>query len=515
MRLNELKSLYDVKSTELEVLNYKHDDAIIVALQLFEEKLSGLKNINHVHPIWKREKIYDLQESLALIIEWIYRYGDPYRTQTTSGQKYSSMLEEAFDLANEYLLLQASIKSTSQDLMIEAQKECNNNTICIEFVSPDVSYFEAVNELLLTNYNYQKFNKMPSIDVGKMVSLGKYAGTTVKNRMRQKLDIEFELPDDYIIGPYSIKQIKEVWGFVMTKAFLQIMENVKYRKYTPKLMQLLVMDKFHYRYSSTDDVNGLLRDLTYIGNYKKTNIKGKPIYSNFLTEPIVEINGKKLISPSIILNYQVSRNILSTLNRIYGDNSHKQKGEQFSKDLIMHIEDYPHLLSAQEVPIKKPVQTDVDFALFDQRTETLLIFEIKWFNEPVTPIEIKSKDAELEKATTKQLPNCYNGILHNPTEFIHKAFGVKLSDPKNLKLQGYVLTRCTVGSGNINRNNFEVINYNMLLTALKDCNGDLISVKELLDNRTYYPKQNKDFNFGTVEKKIGEYILVGDGYALF
>lgn len=515
MRLNELKSLYDTKSAKLEVLNYKQDDAIIVALQMFEEKISELKNINHVHPIWKRERIYDLQESLALIIEWIYRYGDPSRTQTTSGQKYSSMLDEAYDLANEYLLLDKSVKSTSQGLMIEAQKECSSNTICIKFASQDVAYFEAVNEIILTNYNYQKFNKIPSIDVGKMVSLGIYAGTTIKTRMREKLDIEFELPDDYIIGPYSIKQIKEVWGFVMTKAFTQIMENGKNRKYTPKLMQLLEMDKFPYRYSSTEDVNGLLNDLTYIGNYKKTDIKGKPIYSNFLTEPIVEINGKKLICPSIILNYQVSRNILSSLNRIYGDNSHNQKGEQFIKDLTIYLKDYPHLLSAQEVPIKRPIQTDVDFALFDQRTETLLIFEIKWFNEPVTPIEVKSKDLEIEKATTKQLPNCYNGILYNPTEFTHKAFGVKLSDPKNLKLQGYVLTRRTVGSGNINRNNFEVINHNMLLTALKDCNGDLLSVKELLNNRNYYAKQGKDFNFCSVEKKVGENTLISDGYALF
>lgn len=514
MKLNELKSLFDVKSTELEVLNYKRDEAIIAALQLYEMKLSKFKNINYVHPIWQRERIYDLQESLALIIEWIYRYGDPNCTQTTSGQKNFSMVEEAYDLANEYLILEASIKSISQGLMKEVKKESDNDTIYINFVSPDVAYFEAVNEIILTNYNYQKFNKMPSVDVGKMLSLGKYAGTTVKTRMLQKLDIEFELPDDYVIGPYSIKQIKEVWGYVMTKAFMQIMENTKNRKYTPKLMQLLEMEKFPYKYSSKDDVNGLLKDLTYIGNYQKKNTKGKPIYSNFLTEPIVEINGKKLISPSIILNYQVSRNILSTLNRIYGDDSHKQKGEQFTKDLIKHIKDYPHLLSAQEVPIKKPTETDVDFALFDPRTETLLIFEIKWFNEPVTPIEIKSKDAEIEKATTKQLPNCYKGILHNPTNFIHKAFRVKLSNPNNLKLQGYVLTRCTVGSGNINRNNFEVINYKMLLTALKDCNGDLLSVKELLNDRRFYPKQNEDFDFGTVANKVGEYILVRDGYTL-
>jgi hypothetical protein len=53
---------------------------------MFEIKLSKLKNINYVHPIWQRERIYDLQESLALIIEWIYRYGDPDCKQTTSGQ---------------------------------------------------------------------------------------------------------------------------------------------------------------------------------------------------------------------------------------------------------------------------------------------------------------------------------------------------------------------------------------------------------------------------------------------
>lgn len=483
MNLLNLKSYFDEKSTKLEVLNYKQDDAIIVALQLFEMKLSKLKNINYFHPIWQRERIYDLQESLALILEWIYRYGNPNCTQTTSGQKNFSMLEEAFDLAFEYLSLEASIKSTTQGLMKEGSYESDKNTIHIEFSSPDIAYFEAVNEIILTNYNHQKFNKMPGFDVGKISSLGIYAGTTVKSRMIKKLDIEFELPDDYEIGPYSIKQIKEIWAVVMTKAFMQIMENIKGEKYTPKLMQLLEMDKFHYKYSSTDVVNGLLKDLTYIGNYQKMNIKGKPIYSNFLTEPIVEVNGKKLISPSVVLNYQVSRNRLSTLNRIYGDDSHKQKGEQFTNELNKNIEEYTHLLSAQEVPIKKPSKTDVDFALFDKRSETLLIFEIKWFNEPVTPIEIKSKDDELEKATTKQLPNCYKGILDNPSDFIYKAFGIKLTDPGNLNLHGYVLTRCTVGSGNINRNNFEIINHNMLIHALKDCKGDLLCVKERLNER--------------------------------
>lgn len=514
MNLNELKSQFDAKSKQLEVIKYNRDEAIVVALQLFELKLSKLKNLNNIHPIWKRERIYDLQESLALIIEWIYRYGNSQCKQTTSGQKNFSMLEEAFDLANDYLILESSIKSTSHGLMKEVHNELVNDTIHIEFVSPEVAYFEAVNEIILTNNNYQKFYKMPNINLEKMLSLGVYAGTTVKSRMQQKLDIEFELPDDYAIGPYSIKQIKEIWSYVMTKAYMQIMENAKARKHTPKLMQLLEMDKFHYKYSSTYNVNKLLNDLTYIGNYQKMNLKGNHIYSNFLTEPIVEIGEKKLISPSIILNYQVSRNILSALNRLYGDNSHKQKGEQFTRELVKHIKNYPNLLIANDVPIKKPNQTDVDFALFDQRTETLLIFEIKWFNEPVTPIEIKSKDAEIEKATTKQIPNCYKGILHDPKDFIHKSFNIKLSDPNNLKLQGYVLTRCTVGSGNIDRNKLEVINYHMLLSALKDCDGDLLSVKDLLNKRAYYPIQGKDFSFSSSKNRIGEYIIVSDGYSL-
>lgn len=513
MKLNELKDLYEMKSTELEVYNYKLDDAIIAALQLFELKLSELQNINYANPIWKRERIYDLQEALALIIEWIYRYGSTNSTQTTSGQKNFSMIEDAFKIANDYLILETSIKSISQGLMKE-QKQSEVDTIYVDFISSEVAYFEAVNEIILTDYNRQKVNKMPEIDVRKMQRIGIIAGTAINSRMKQKLDIEFELPDNYVIGPYSIKQIKEIWGYVMTKAFLQLMDNISNIKYTPLLMQLLEMEKFTYKYSSKNEINGLLNDLTYRGNYKKKNSRNKEIYSNFLTEPILEIDGVKHISPSIVLNYQVSRNILSTLNRIYGDDSHKQKAEQFNRDIIKYVEVYPNLLYAQEVPIKKPIQTDVDFALFDQQTETLLIFEIKWFNEPVTPIEIKSKDAELEKATIKQLPNCYSGILHNPTEFINKAFKVKLSNPKNLNLQGYVLTRCTVGSGNINRNNFEVINLKMLLTALKDCNGDLLAVKQLLNDRAYYPKKNVNFNFDTVTYKIGDYELKRGGYSL-
>ena len=242
MNLNELKSQFDSKLAELEMLKYKPDELIIAALQLFEMKLSKLKNMKYVHPIWKRERIYDLQESLALIMEWISRYGNHNCIRTTSGQKNFSMVQEAFDFAADCLVLETSIKSTSQGLMKETQNELDNETIYIEFVSQDIAYFEAVNEVILTNFNFKKFNQMPSLDVGKMISIRKYAATTVKTRMIQKLDIEFELPDDYLIGPYSIKQIKEIWGFVMTKVFMQIMENTKGSKYTPKLMQLLEMD---------------------------------------------------------------------------------------------------------------------------------------------------------------------------------------------------------------------------------------------------------------------------------
>jgi len=512
--LEDLKNQFEERIIELEMLKFKRDEVIIASFQLFEIKLDKFNKLTNVHPIWKREQIFDLQESLALIIEWVYRYSDPECMQTTSSYKIFSIIEEAFGISSEYLNLEASYKAVSQGMMKTSHRESCVNTINIDFISRDVAYFEAVNELILTNNNNEKFSKMPEIKIRQMLSLGTYASTTVKSRMLKRLEVEFELPDDYIIGPYSIKQIKEIWANVMIKAFIQLMQNAKNYKTTPRLMQLLEMDKFIYKYSTLQEVNGLLSDLTYIGNYKKINRKEKQIYSNFLTEPIVEINNKKLISPSIILNFQVSRNILSTLNRIYGDNSHEQKGEQFTKDLIKKAEEFPNLLYAKEVLIKKPTQTDVDFALFDKNTETLLIFEIKWFNEPVTPVEIKSKDDEIEKATTKQLPNYFKGILHNKTEFIYNAFGVKLRNPQNLNIYGFVLTKCTVGSGKINRNHFEVINQKMLVKGLIDSKGDLLELNRLLCNRAYFPKENRDFIFAENHVKVGDYVFIRDGYTI-
>ncbi|SFA54467.1 hypothetical protein SAMN05192569_10522 [Parageobacillus thermantarcticus] len=238
-------------------------------------------------------------------------------------------------------------------------------------------------------------------------------------------------------------------------------------------------------------------------------MKGKQRSSKPLLQPIFQLSdGTRFISPRVILYHQLGRNIITILNRIYGDEANQDADSKetiFIKGLIDITSQYPNLSACHDVPVDG---TNVDFGILDTNDNTLALFELKWFVEPVTSVEIQNKDAEISKGLHEQLPKYENAIKENGSKFtLKKAFGKEIEINESFY---FVLTRLTIGSGLIKPSPYKTINIRMLKKALFDTNGNLNEACRKLYDGFYYPKINEDFSLEKAEFKMGNITVIAD-----
>lgn len=389
---------------------------------------------------------------------------------------------------------------------------------CIRLIyqNPEIAYYEAVNAQILSDFNWTKRINYESPEELGVKRFNPWTFIKIRQNANKWVNADFSLPNDFQIGPYRIREIKEVWAYVITKAYIEYYTNIG--KELPTLMELNYKD-WRFTYTKMDIGDKLINDLTYKGEKTKKNAKGRFIYTTLLTEPILEINGKKLISPTLILNYQASRNIISTLNRIYEghpefDSSiHSDRKEGiFTSEIKDSLSEFKNFKFSSGIGITKPEKTDVDFLIYDTKPMTLACFELKWLNEPVTAVEINNKDKELEKGISIQLPNYQLGIENNIDEFMLKAFGEVLEVKEIYYL---VSTKGTIGSGNLNREKYQIINQRMLLKAIFDNKGDLLKAIEMLNRNNYLPKKGEHFELvSDIKTTVGNVTILTEGHRI-
>ncbi|WP_226586059.1 hypothetical protein [Halobacillus litoralis] len=529
----QVETIVDHNIESLKIYEKDKNDIILFLCQLFEWRVRNIKKINNMISeivpvefaqfgvnanISSREKIMDEHEALSLLVREVIKNNKSQEKIKNVDKTVFHFTNEAFSRALEQIRAESLFTSMYHGLFDCEVLSVRSGNECIKFSykSSEIACYEAVNAFILEDFNNVKRINYESPEKLGIKNLSPWTFIKIRQNADKWMDVEFQLPNDFQVGPYTIRQIKEVWAYVITKAYLEYYSNVK-RKF-PTLMELNYQD-WRFKYSSKEMAETLINDLTYNGYRNKTNVNGKPIYTTLLTEPILEINNKKLISPTLILNYQASRNILSTLNRIYeghpkfDPSMHSDRKEEiFTKELIDNFKKFPNLKFSNSIGLTQPEKTDVDFIIYDMDSMSLICFELKWLNEPVTAVEIKNKDEELEKGINVQLPNYEKGVSHDLNKFMLKAFK-KEYDVKEISY--FVLTKGTIGSGKISRENYHIINQRMLEKALSDSQGDLQSAIEKLKNHKYLPKQGKHFELvSDIETKVGNVTMLSDGYSV-
>ncbi|MFB4474545.1 hypothetical protein [Virgibacillus sp. SK37] len=514
-KVREIEAIIDQDFEDLDFWDISPDAAIILACQVFEElclqfdeHISNSTSIDM--KVLLKNQMLDLMQGLEWLIKYCFKKCKPNGYTLESNVPLIEYTNEALKKALIHSKAKQIFMPYNQKLYIATINSDKPNEEEIEFKFPSERFAlgEGINYVLLEEHNKYKMKKFEKTDQTISKLFGSIPEMVYQTRSMARVEFDFDFPDDYKIGPYIVKDIKNVWRRVIRDAWWADRDNsIDKHNNTdnyPSLREIKIKNW------SLDDVSEevatkLIDDLTYTGQRK-----GQQRYTTPITEPIFQLSdGRKIISPKFILNHQPERNILSTLNRIYGDEANIDsdlKETIFINELDKITKKYPNLIVCHNIPVDG---TNIDYGIYDKKTSTLVLFEMKWFVEPVTSVEIKSKDKEIKKGLHIQLPKYKKAVDKNTDDFTLKAFNEILE----VKASSYfVLTRVTIGSGLIEPSSFKAVNYRMLKKALYDANGNLSEAAKKLNSEFYYPKLNIDFSFEEDVSKMGRVTVIADSF---
>lgn len=516
-KVRELEAIIDQDFEGLDFWDINPDTAIILACQVFEElglqydeQITKSTSINM--NLLLRNQMLDLMQGLEWLIKQCYIKCNANGFTLESNVPLIEYTQEALKKALIHSKAEQIFMPYSQKLYIASINNDKPNKEEIEFNFPSerFAFNEGINSVLLEEHNQYKMKKYKKTDKTIRKLFDNSPEMVYQTRSMAKVEFDFDLPDEYKIGPYTIKDIKNVWRRVIRDAWWADRDNsIDKHKNTDNYPDLREIKTENW---SLDDVipevaTKLIDDLTYTGQKK-----GQQRYTTPITEPIFQLSdGRKIISPKFILNHQPERNILSTLNRIYGDEANIDSDLKeiiFINDLGKITKEYPNLIVCHSVPVEG---TNIDYGIYDRKTNVLVLFEMKWFVEPVTPVEVKSKDTEIKKGLHSQLPKYKKAVDKNINEFTLKAFNEVLEVKET---SYFVLTRVTIGSGLIEPCSFRVVNYRMLRRAFYDAKGNLKESVEKLNSEFYFPKLDIDFSFEKYVSKMGRVTVIADSFKI-
>ncbi|MGY3312501.1 hypothetical protein ACV242_000997 [Peribacillus simplex] len=507
MEVRRLEATIDQDFANLQFWNVNQDTALIIACQFFEDATYQFDQlvkgeVDATKKLFYQQRILDLMQALEWLIKMIYKNcpestGDNFNDEE---ELLVNITSEAFDKSIMHSKAEQIFMPYTQGLYTANVLTSEDGDKYLEFLFPSKEFgiLEGINSVLLDEQNRYKMKKYEKADMTFSRLFGNIPEAVYNSRSIAKVEFDFDFPDDYKIGPYTIAQIKEVWYKVIREAWWGDRENQILKSNSNNFPDIfdLKIEEWNFETIDRETTFKIINDLTFTG--KK---KGKQRYTTPITEPIFELkDGRKIISPRFILNNQPARNILSSLNRIYGDDASidaDMKEIIFIDELSKITKNYDNLLVCHNVPVEG---TNIDFGIYDKNTKAISLFEIKWFVEPVTAVEIKSKDKEIKKGLHEQLPKYKKALIENIEEFTKKAFKETLEVKESFF---FVLTRVSIGSGLIPKSSYLTINIRMLKKALFESKGNLFEACKSLNNKEYYPVENTDYILELESGRLG------------
>jgi len=217
-------------------------------------------------------------------------------------------------------------------------------------------------------------------------------------------------------------------------------------------------------------------------------------------QPLLPIGSSLLLAPSILLSTSMQRNFIALVNRIPRlkkiyqklSRDHEQRSkEQFIQGLPSGVlRTWSGYISSWESA------AEIDLLLIDDKNRVCLLLELKAFLAPADPREIINKSKEIERGI-EQIRVRKEAYATHPSAL--REAGQFTSD---YKMYFAVGTENSIGASYVQANDVPVINLTQLARKLKACQS-LAVVGEWLQQRSYLPKEGRDFDKADRTAKIG------------
>lgn len=444
--IREVEKIIDNYHKESPIFSLNRKTALFNALTVFEDscRIGGRNDLALTgdelgYSFLIREQL----DALNILIQWIFQdcphNSDDALDMRVLPKRYIDTAHLLQKQARPYSPICSAYISYSRGSFSasinEAQKKITflDNPDKRDIVISDMT--ESILRDQLADLKFPHIKDLPLAN-SKLISSVKYQDKHISYRTDEEIWYPFqkaierqwvstsELPEEWELDSFSIKDFKEVWISIATLCFIHMVaclnsgvkggavEEIVLVK-SPADFVKIISDKSEV---ASDRILAILNMLTYNSRLRNNDI----VY-----QPFVKIDSDKLaIAPHLLLASRPERNLISLIHKLrdksYFDLTNLREGIM-QEELDTTTEGLSNILVAKNRPLPDTLP-DVDYAIWDKESNAILVCELKWLVEPDSTPEVFARIQDLEHGC-KQISDILSYAKNNCIEFCNKVFG--------------------------------------------------------------------------------------------
>ena len=511
--IREVEKIIDNYHKKSSIFTLNRKTALYNALTVFEDscRLAGTANLAMLgdeleYSLLIREQL----DSLNVLIQWIFqdcshksddtldmsiisdRYIDTDRLLQSQAKAYSP-------ICSAYISYSRGQFSATIN---EAQKKITflDNPEKRSIVISDMA--ESILRDRSTDFKFDFIKELPLAN-SKLISSIKFENGHIlystddeiwgpfQKMMERQWICTSELPEEWQFDAFSIKDFKGFWVAMATLCFIHMVACLKSGVQgadveeavlvkSPTEFMKIIGDKTKIPASS---MSSILKLLTYNSRLKNNDI----VY-----QPFVEIDNDKLaLAPHLVLASRPERNLISLIHKLrdksYFNLTNLREG-MMQNELDSVTEGIANILVSKNKSLPDTLP-DVDYAIWEKESNSILICELKWLVEADSTPEVFARIQDLEHGCSQVL-DMLTYTQNHCSEFCEKVFGITvLENPP--EIIGCVVSKKGI---RVDNSDIPVITLQTLINLWK-CSS-IRETFEVIKRKDYLVPAPKNFEFG-------------------
>ena len=325
---------------------------------------------------------------------------------------------------------------------------------------------------------------------------------TFQQMMERQWTQTSELPEEWKFDTFSVGEYKRFWITVATLCIIHMTACLKSDIPGADVEEAVITKaplefiQFISKKSgvSEESTTAIMRLLTYDNRIRNNDI----VY-----QPLVLIDEDMLaLAPHLILPSRPERNLISLIHKLrdksYFDLTNLREGIM-QDELSCVIEKLSNVAVEKNKSLPDPLP-DVDYAVWEKSSNTILVCELKWLVEADSTSEVYARVQDIEHGC-EQISKIMKYAQDNTLDFCSKVFGASGLDSIP-QIIGCVISKRGI---RVDNSDIPVISTNTLLELLQ--HNTAHETFTIIANKTYLIPASKNFEFGLKAITYAGYIF--------
>ncbi len=445
MKIREIENIIDHAHEEHSVFKLSKKQATFNALETFEDVCRCVLMGSIFNPFGLKE-ITDQMDALNEALIWIDQLcvDDPARTEwELSESNYNSCLDLLKNYAYPYCVVCSGYISYSRDkydafvdgncVTFNLKKDQNQsafNDILRETSSNAFNDMTAVvneYELLKANTALKSFVK---IEDGKLCySLTEGVIDIFRKMAERQWDMTKTLPETWEFEQFTMKEYKQFWVAITALCYIHLCAGFSINDGLIRINNGLIIQ-------SIDCIIDYITNETKLENNKVLKILNYIKYDpgkknvDIMYQPIVHIDDKIIITPMLFMGSRPERNILAVISTM-NDSLYSKEVNELEGLMVSELETFVNTHNIVKHKHLRDDLPDVDFAILDEKTNSAMICETKWFAAADSTKEVYAKEDEITHGC-RQVEDIMAYAMFDKKHFFKQVFNYEYGETIDL-----------------------------------------------------------------------------------